>query len=588
MGNGTTMDRTRNDSRITIQDLEGYYLRPFRAALVDGGSGSFMCAYSEINGQPMCANQFIMNRIVRGGSGGEAGGGEGGWGFQGFVSSDCDSIQTMEKPGCPDADGGFNPTAAGCSTWPGHGYSMSSAMTVSDGLRGGADTNCGYASYHWSGMQALDEQLTDTALIDQSVKRTMKAIFQLGLFDAPDAPGQWTHGTFNDVGTAAHKQLALEAAQQSMVLLQNPAKVLPLPRGKRIVVLGPHFNATSQMLGNYRGDVCWNPGNGGDSGAEPCMQSLLQAIAAENQGGVTVGDGVLYHIDNIHTDNFTRAIALAKVADLVVLALGLSSGNEDDGGTYPDWGGGGGEGEGTDRSSTWRRWTDDPAQALGLPGAQEALFGNISALGKPTAVVLINGGQIAVDSIAASNASLIEAFYPGQAGAAAIASVLFGTYNPCGKLDQTIYAKSFASEVKWWDTRLRPHAESLGRTHMFYTGQPLYNFGLGLSFTTFQLSWSSPTRVATSPTVTLSLDSPTFAAEFQAITFSLNIQNTGTLYVQHMCCTRTANTVSLPRMISIRLELPGISRFTSRYALDLMSMSIAFVTEQVSCTAARL
>ena len=87
------------------------------------------------------------------------------------------------------------------------------------------------------------------------------------------------------------------------MLLQNPLKVLPLPRGKRIVVLGPHYNATSQLLGNYRGDVCWNPGNGGDQGAEPCMQSLLQAIAAQNRGGETVGDGVLYHVDNVRTDN---------------------------------------------------------------------------------------------------------------------------------------------------------------------------------------------------------------------------------------------------------------------------------------------
>ena len=374
----------------------------------------------------MCANQFIMNKIVRGREE------EGGWGFTGFVSSDCDSIQTMEHPGCPDPDGGFNPKTGGCTTWPGHNYSLSSAMTVSDGLRGGADTNCGYASYAFSGMRAFEEQLTTEPLIDQSVRRTMRAIFQLGLYDPSDAPGQWTSGTFNDVGTSAHKQLALEAAQQSLVLLQNPAKVLPLPQGKKIVVLGPHFNATSQLLGNYRGDVCWNPGNGGDSGAEPCMQSLLQMIAKYNVGGSTTGQGVLYHIDNTNTSNFTAAIAAAREADYVILALGLSSGNDDDDGQYADWGGGGGEGEGTDRSSTWTRWTDSEANALGLPGAQEALFGNISALGKPTAVVLINGGQVAVDTIAASNASLVEAFYPGQAGAEAIASVLFGDWNPSG------------------------------------------------------------------------------------------------------------------------------------------------------------
>ena len=246
-------------------------------------------------------------------------------------------------------------------------------------------------------MDAFNQQLIETEVIDRSTRRTLRAMFQLGLLDPSDAPGQHTHYKIEDVGSPAHRQLALEAAQQSLVLLQNPTRLLPLPRGKRIAVLGPHFNATSQMLGNYRGDVC-RGSTGGDTSAEPCMQSLLQAITAANKGGETVGDGVLFHIDNTRTDNFTRAIALAESADLVVMALGLSSGNDDENGKYLDWGGGGGEGEGTDRSQTWSRWTDSEANALGLPGAQEQLFGNVSALGKPIAVVLINGGQVSARS----------------------------------------------------------------------------------------------------------------------------------------------------------------------------------------------
>lgn len=164
---------------------------------------------------------------------------------------------------------------------------------------------------------------------------------------------------------------------------------------------GPHFNATSQLLGNYRGAVCeaspGNPNPGGDTAAEPCMQSLLQAISKANVGGTTTGMGVLYGVDNKNTSNFTQAIALAQSADIVIMALGLSSGNEpDDAIPASNWGGGGGEGEGTDRSGSY--------QTLGLPGAQEELFDAIAATGKPVAVVLINGGQVAVDSIAASNA----------------------------------------------------------------------------------------------------------------------------------------------------------------------------------------
>ena len=117
------------------------------------------------------------------------------------------------------------------------------------GLRGGADTNCGYSSYFFAGEIAVDEGLVDEPTMDTAVHRAVRAIFQLGLFDPVDAPGQHTHYTFDDVGTAAHKQLALEAAQQSLVLLQNPTRLLPLSGPKKVAVIGPHFNATSQMLG---------------------------------------------------------------------------------------------------------------------------------------------------------------------------------------------------------------------------------------------------------------------------------------------------------------------------------------------------
>jgi len=131
------------------------------------------------------------------------------------------------------------------------------------------------------------------------------------------------------------------------------------------------------------------------------MESLLQAISKANSGGTTTGMGVLYGVTQMNTSNFTEAIALAQSSDIVIMALGLSSNAQPDLAIpSSDWGGGGGEGEGTDRSGTYK--------TLGLPGAQEQLFDVIAATGKPVAVVLINGGQVAVDSIAASNASLIE------------------------------------------------------------------------------------------------------------------------------------------------------------------------------------
>ena len=131
---------------------------------------------------------------------------------------------------------------------------------------------------------------------------------------------------------------------------------------------------------------------------------------------------------------------------------------------------------------------------------------------------------MAIDTIAASNASVVEAFYPGQSGAQAISDVLFGDFNPCGKLDQTIYAKRFATEVKWWETRLRPvPGSSLGRTHMFYEGVPLYPFGHGLSYTSFSLRWAARGNLS----VTLDLDSPHFVSDFAQRSFALEVTNTG-------------------------------------------------------------
>ena len=104
----------------------------------------------------------------------------------GFYSSDCDSIQTMEAPGCPQKDPGFDQT--GCSTWPGHDFSTTTPMTVSDGLRGGADTNCGYASYKFAGMDAVHQQLIDNATIDQAAHRTLRAIFQASACSRPPPP----------------------------------------------------------------------------------------------------------------------------------------------------------------------------------------------------------------------------------------------------------------------------------------------------------------------------------------------------------------------------------------------------------------
>ena len=152
-GNGTTVNRQSNDTRYSMHDLEAYYLAPFKAAMVDAGAGSVMCAYQGVNGVPMCANGFVLNQVVRNW-----------WGWKGFVVSDCDAIKTMMVRGEP----GGNPSF-------GHAYSLTGAMAVQDGVHAGCDSNCG-DPYNVYGRAAIDAGLVDDAMLNASVKRLLRPV----------------------------------------------------------------------------------------------------------------------------------------------------------------------------------------------------------------------------------------------------------------------------------------------------------------------------------------------------------------------------------------------------------------------------
>ena len=459
------MNRQSNDTRYSLRDLEQYYLPSFKAAMVDAGAGSVMCAYQGVNGAPMCANGFLLNRVVREG-----------WGWEGFVVSDCDAIKTMMVKGSP----GGNPSF-------GHAFSLTGAMAVQDGVRAGCDSNCG-DPYGAFGAAAIKDGLVTEQQLDASVRRLLRPMFQLGLFDPP-AGQPFTGFNWSHVGTAAHRQLALEGARQSLVLLQNgegaaaataataaaaaaaAAAVLPLAPGRKLLVAGPLRNATEVLLGNYNGPMC--TGNTGD-----CRESLGSWIAKLNAGGATAFAPGTLDVCDTHPDanaTIAAAVAAAKDADVAVLVLG--------GDCH--------EGEGTDRDF------------LHLPGDQQALLDAMVGAGTPLAVVVINGGPFALDSLKGATAgaravSVLQAGFPGQEGGQAIAEALFGAYNPSGKLTTTVYPAAYANGepvggTPWMDASLRPHTSALGtsegRTHMFYTGEPLFAFGHGLSYTSFALAF---------------------------------------------------------------------------------------------------
>jgi hypothetical protein len=286
-------------------------------------------------------------------------------------------------------------------------------------------------------------------LVDTALARLFRVQFRLGLFDPLELNPFGRLGP-EVVDTPAHRRLAREAADQSLVLLKNNAKVLPLRSGnmKAVAVVGRNANATNNMQGNYFGTA-------------PFLVSPLKGIAKHT------------HTKYADGNSLSTATQLAATADAVVLVVGLTS----EAVHSPD------EAEGHDRTS------------LTLPDNQDHYIAAVAKAAKaadstkPVVLVIMGGGPVDVaqwrDS--ADVDAIIWVGYPGQSGGDAIADVLFGVTVPSGKLTQTWYPQSFADKVSILDMGMRPNKATgnPGRSYRFYTGDPVFKFGEGLSYTEF-------------------------------------------------------------------------------------------------------
>jgi len=248
-------------------------------------------------------------------------------------------------------------------------------------------------------------------------------------------------------------------------------------------VIGPHGNASGDMLGNYLGQIC--PDNSNN-----CYPSLLQAISNANRGGnTTYSQGCT--VTGTSTSGFADAVNTAKAADFVILALGLDQSVE---------------AESNDRTY------------INLPGVQSQLVAQIVATAKPIVVVLLNGGCVSLDTEKNTVGAILEAFYPGFQGGPAVASALFGDYNPGGKLPYTVYPANYTAAIKMSNMNM---TDAPGRSYKYYTGTPLWPFGYGLSYTTFQLNYSNTS------TSTLNYQMKTGTPKAYGAHYEINVTNTG-------------------------------------------------------------
>ena len=417
------------DVDVSKHDMEDTYFPAFRAAIVEGHAGSIMCAYNGINGEPACANEFTLQHTLRGA-----------WQFQGYVVSDCDAVRDI-----------FN----------GHRYRPSQPQASAISLERGMDNECADFgeskddSDYTPFLTAVQQGYLPESAIDTTLVRLFTARIRLGMFDPP-AMVPYDHIPASELDSAAHRRLALRLAEESMVLLKNDG-VLPLRSVKRIAVIGPLADQTAVLLGNY-------------NGIPTHTVSLLEGMkAAFPKATITYVPGTQF-LSNPGTpmpaSAFSdmpdpAAVAAARNADVVVAAVGITSRleGEEMKVRYPGFLGG-------DRTD------------LGIPEPEEALLRAVAATGKPLVVVLMNGSALAATWEKEHANAILESWYSGEEGGAAIAATLSGRNDPAGRLPVTFYQ----------DVNQLPNFEDYsmkGRTYRYFTGEPLWPFGYGLSYTTF-------------------------------------------------------------------------------------------------------
>jgi beta-glucosidase len=418
--------------------LREYFFPPFEKIVERTGVSAVMPSYNEIDGVPSTANVWLLQKVLRGE-----------WGFTGAVVSDYYAIEDLQRL---------------------HHIAATPEEAAQLALKAGVDIDLPSPGAYATLTQQVRDGRLALSSIDTAVRRLLTLKFRAGLFEHPFADPEQAVALTNNSDARA---LALKAAQRTIVLLKNdgtlplklppastPAAATPAAKAPVIAVIGP--NAAVARLGGY-------------SGQPPVTVSILEGIRAKvgARAKVVFAQGVKitanddWWADEVQLADpkenhrlIDEAVAAARGADEIVLAIGDT--------------------EQTSREG-WAPTHLGDRDSLDLVGQQQDLFDALHSLGKPIVVVLINGRPASTVTIAAQANALIEGWYVGEQGGNAMADVLFGEVNPGGKLPVTI-PRSVGQLPMFYDFKPSAH-----RGYLFDTTAPLYPFGYGLSYTTFEI-----------------------------------------------------------------------------------------------------
>ncbi|WP_346861914.1 beta-glucosidase BglX [uncultured Draconibacterium sp.] len=422
--------RDYNTTLIPENELRNVYLKSFHAAQ-QAGVGTFMSGFNDLNGVPATGNRFLLRKVLRDE-----------WNFDGFVVSDWASVTEMIS----------------------HGFAADPKEAAYKAISAGVDMEMTSDSYKNHLKELIEEGKINERLLDEAVYRILKIKFDLGLFNDPYVQEE----DQNQFALPEYLEAAKQAAVQSMVLLKNEQQILPFTSSiNKVAVIGPMANQKYEQLGTWIFD--------GDSDLTITPLEALKSELGESK--VLFSEGLKYTRSKDKT-GFSEALATAKKADVVVVCVGEEAILS---------------GEAHCRAS------------LDLPGAQNELIEEVSKAGKPIVLVVMAGRPLAIGGVSKHAEAVLYAFHPGTMGGPALADLLLGVANPSAKLPVTFPKAAGQIPIYYnhkntgrpvdpnaWtcidDIPLNSYQTSLGNTsHYLDLGfAPLYPFGFGLSYTTFE------------------------------------------------------------------------------------------------------
>ncbi|WP_435137344.1 beta-glucosidase BglX [Formosa sp. A9] len=424
--------RDYNTVNIGEHELHNAILPPFKAAS-KAGVATFMNAFNDVDGVPATASTYLQRKLLK-----EQ------WGFDGFVVSDWGSIAELIP----------------------HGVAKDKLQAANIAIHAGSDMDMEGRVYEASLKTLVDNNSVDIALIDDAVKRVLRVKFRLGLFDDPYRYSN-TKREKEQVLTKEHLGIARDVAKKSIVLLKNESNMLPLKKKlNSIAVIGPLANDKDTPIGNWRAQ-------GEKNSAVSVLEGIKEAIDGKTKinyakgAELSIGARSFLQpltINTTDTSGFDEAVAAAKQSEVVVMVLGEDAFQS---------------GEGRSQSQ------------IGFAGVQQDLLEAVYAVNKNMVLVLMNGRPMEITWAAAHVPSILEVWQLGSEHGHAVADVLFGDYNPSGKLPVS-FPRAVGQEPFYYNHKNtgRPFAngEVTFSHHNDVDNSALFPFGFGLSYTTFKYS----------------------------------------------------------------------------------------------------